>query len=66
MNNEFSEHKKLNLNGQVAVVTGGATGIGRTIALVLAHRGAVVMVADINEAAAKVTASDLGRTSGRS
>ena len=66
MNNEFSEHKKLNLNGQVAVVTGVATGIGRTIALVLAHRGAEVMVADINEAAAKVTASELGRISGRS
>jgi len=39
----------LNFKGQVAVVTGGATGIGRAIALKLADKGASVMITDINE-----------------
>jgi NAD(P)-dependent dehydrogenase (short-subunit alcohol dehydrogenase family) len=56
----------LNLKGKVAVVTGGATGIGRAIALKLADRGAAVMIADINEVAAVVTAAEIEEISGRS
>jgi 3-oxoacyl-[acyl-carrier protein] reductase len=47
------------LAGRVAIVTGGARGIGRGIATVLAAEGANVVVADVNDTAAKQTAADL-------
>lgn len=43
-------------NGSVAVVTGGATGLGRAIAQSLAADGAAVVLADINSMAAAATA----------
>ena len=39
-----------NLNGKVAVVTGGASGIGRELCLGFARAGARVVVADVDEA----------------
>ena len=39
----------MNVEGAVAVVTGGASGIGRATALELARRGADVVVGDIHE-----------------
>jgi NAD(P)-dependent dehydrogenase (short-subunit alcohol dehydrogenase family) len=41
------------LKGQVALVTGGASGIGVGIATMLATAGATVVIADIDEASAK-------------
>ena len=38
----------MSMSGQVAVVTGGARGIGRTICLTLAGKGATVVAADLN------------------
>jgi 2-dehydro-3-deoxy-D-gluconate 5-dehydrogenase len=48
----------LSLQGKVAIVTGGAKGIGRAIAYRLAEAGAQVLVADFDEAAAQQTAEE--------
>ena len=45
------------LSGQVAVVTGGAAGIGGATARRLAADGAKVLIADINREAAQANAS---------
>ena len=45
--------------GKIAVVTGGASGIGRGIAQALAGEGAHVVVADVDEPAARDTAEAL-------
>ena len=45
----------LNLTGKSAIVTGGAKGIGRGIAIRLAEAGAKVLVADIDAAGATQT-----------
>jgi NAD(P)-dependent dehydrogenase (short-subunit alcohol dehydrogenase family) len=37
------------LNGKVALVTGGASGIGRATALSFAREGAKLVVADMND-----------------
>lgn len=47
------------LSEKVAVVTGGATGIGRAIGLKLAEQGASILVSDINEDAAGRTADEI-------
>lgn len=49
----------LNLNGKVAIVTGGALGIGFGIANRLAEAGASVVIADLDGVKAKESASDL-------
>lgn len=46
--------------GKIAIVTGGATGIGRAIALRLAGEGATVLVADVNEGFGAETERALG------
>ncbi len=47
------------LNGKVAIVTGGAHGIGRVLSLGLADEGASVVVADVDEQAAQQLASEM-------
>ncbi|MDY8108225.1 SDR family oxidoreductase [Fulvimarina sp. 2208YS6-2-32] len=47
------------LDGRVAIVTGGATGIGYAIARRFLHDGAKVVIADINERAGAEAARDL-------
>jgi len=49
------------LDGKVALVTGGASGIGAATARELVRAGAEVLIADLNLAAAQALAAELGR-----
>jgi 3-oxoacyl-[acyl-carrier protein] reductase len=52
------------LQNQVAVITGGARGIGRAIAEALAGAGANLVLADVNAEGAAQTAAELAQTFG--
>jgi 3-oxoacyl-[acyl-carrier protein] reductase len=49
----------MRLQGKVAVVTGAGSGMGRAIARRLAEEGAIIVVADINEASMNTTVKEL-------
>ena len=49
------------LNGKVAVVTGGASGIGRALSLAFAREGARVVVADLDDAGMADTVAEVAR-----
>jgi meso-butanediol dehydrogenase / (S,S)-butanediol dehydrogenase / diacetyl reductase len=52
----------LELEGQVAVITGAGSGIGRGIAAVLARRGAELVLTDLDDERARAAARELGAT----
>lgn len=52
----------MQLEDRIALITGGARGLGRGIALVMAERGADVAVCDINLDGATQTAAEIGAT----
>jgi len=51
------------LSGKVAVVTGGARGIGQALARALAREGVVVAIGDLDAGAAEAAAAELGNGS---
>ena len=52
------------LSGQVAIITGAASGIGRSTAELFAQEGAKVIVADVNEALGQETADQIEANGG--
>jgi NAD(P)-dependent dehydrogenase (short-subunit alcohol dehydrogenase family) len=56
----------MKLSKKVAIVTGAGIGMGRGIAKMLAKEGAIVVVSDVNEDAAKSTAGEIKSMGGQS
>jgi NAD(P)-dependent dehydrogenase (short-subunit alcohol dehydrogenase family) len=52
------------VQGKAALVTGGASGIGRATALLLAREGARVLVGDVDEAGGRATAAAIAAEGG--
>ncbi len=55
----------MSLQNKVALVTGAASGIGRECALTLARKGATVVIADLNQAAAEVVVGEIKNAGGQ-
>jgi len=62
---ERSIHQLVSLEGRRAVVTGGANGIGAATAQRLAEAGALVLIGDLDEAAAQATADRVAAATGQ-
>lgn len=56
---------RYDLDGQVGIVTGAGRGIGRSIAIRLAHEGVGITVADLNESNAKDVAQEIEAAGGQ-
>ncbi|TBW35539.1 SDR family oxidoreductase [Siculibacillus lacustris] len=53
------------MNGKNVLVTGGASGLGRSVCLLLAEAGAGVVVADIDAVAGRAVAAEISAAGGR-
>jgi NAD(P)-dependent dehydrogenase (short-subunit alcohol dehydrogenase family) len=55
----------MQLANKIALITGGASGIGRATAMLFAREGAAVMIADVNREAGQTVATEIERAGGR-
>jgi 3-hydroxybutyrate dehydrogenase len=55
----YRSEQAMDLKDKVAIVTGGASGIGKEIAITYARAGAIVAIADLDPKAAEATAREL-------
>ena len=61
----FSALGQFRVDNDIALITGGAAGLGRIASLTLAEAGAHVCVTDLDAAAAEATASEVEKAGGR-
>jgi 2-keto-3-deoxy-L-fuconate dehydrogenase len=64
LTNKDGKAQDFRLDGKVAVVTGGGSGIGQAIALNFATHGAMIRVLDLNESAAAATCQRISASGG--
>jgi len=60
----FFPKKQKQIRGQIALVTGGGSGIGRLMALLLAKEGVTVVLWDINKEGADSVAGEINKSKG--
>ncbi len=59
LTNQDTQTKSFRLDGKVAVITGGGSGIGRAIALRFAANGLTVRILDVNQKDATETCQQI-------
>jgi NAD(P)-dependent dehydrogenase (short-subunit alcohol dehydrogenase family) len=60
LGNPVEEHRAMKIRNQVAIVTGGGSGLGAETARMLSEHGARVAVLDLNAQSAREVAADIG------
>jgi 2-keto-3-deoxy-L-fuconate dehydrogenase len=66
LKNQSGGAKDFRLDGKLAIVTGGGSGIGRAIALRFAANGAAIRILDINKSEANSVSQQIADAGGRS
>lgn len=64
LKDQTTREQSFRLDGKVAIVTGGGSGIGRAIALKFAAHGAAIHIVDVNQSAAEDTCREISAVGG--